>query len=188
MPELTFSQPAKRSLLLPIVLALAALAIAIAIAIHFFPATTVNIDHLGTKTLPTHTVYKSQSIVLGPDQSQDVLFVATNLRVDNQLRVPIYLDDFTLTFTNPDGAELTAKATQKLDLPNVQTSFPALAPLVSTPLLRETTLDPGKSAQGTILFSLPVPEAMWNARKSAVIKVDLYHQPSLYLTVPKESR
>ena len=185
MSDLTFSQPAKRSLLVPIVLALAALALAVTIAIHFFPATTVNIDHIATHTLPTHTVYKSESIVLGPDQSQDVLFVATNLKVDNQLRVPIYLDDFTLTLTNPDNAELTVKATQKLDLPNVETSFPALRPLVPTPLLRETALDPGKSAQGTILFSLPIPESMWNARRSAVIKVDLYHQPSLYLTIPK---
>ena len=184
MPDPTFAQPARRSLLVPILLAIGALAVAVAIAIHFFPATTVNIDHLETHTLPTHTVYKSQSIVLGPDQSQDVLFVATNLRVDNQLRVPIYLDDFTLTFTNPDGAELTAKATQKLDLPNIETSFPALRPLVPTPLLRETALDPGKAAQGTLLFSLPIPEATWNARKSAIIKVDLYHQPSLYLTIP----
>lgn len=161
------------------------MAVAIAIEIHFFPATTVNIDHVATHTLPTHTVYKSQSIVLGPDQAQDVLFVATNLRVDNQLRLPIYLDDFTLTFTNSDNAELTVKATQKLDLPNVETSFPALKPIVLTPLLRETALDPGKSAQGTLLFSLPIPESMWDARKSAIIKVDLYHQPSLYLTIPK---
>jgi hypothetical protein len=185
VPEPTFSQPARRSLLLPIIIALGALALAVAVAIHFFPATTVNIDHVHTDVLPTHTVYKSNSIVLGPDQSQDVLFVATTLRLDNQLRVPIFVDDFNLTLTNPDGAELTAKAVQKPDLENLQLSFPSLKPMVSTPLLRETSIDPAKTAQGTIVFSIPIPKTMWEQRKSAVIKVDVYHQPSLYLTIPK---
>ena len=185
MPEPTFSQSPRRSLLLPILIAFGALALAVAVAIHFFPATSVNVDHIHTDLLPTHTVYKSNSIVLGPDQSQDVLFIATTIRLDNQLRVPIFVDDFNLTFTNPDGAELTTKAVQKDDIANLQLSFALLKPMTVKPLLRETSIDPAKTAQGSIVFSLPIPKAMWDARKSAVIKVDIYHQPSLYLTIPK---
>lgn len=184
MPELTFSQPARRSLLVPILLALLALGLAAGIAIHFFPATTVDVQHLHTSTLPTHTVYKSQSIVLGQDQAEDVLFVGTTLHVENKLRLPIFLDDFTLTLTSPDGAELTAKGLQKTDLPNLELSFPNLKPIVANPLLRETSIDPARSAEGTVLFSLPIPEALWKTRKSATVKVDLYHQPSVYFTIP----
>jgi hypothetical protein len=184
VPEPTFAQPERRSFLVPILLALAAIAVAIAIAIHFFPATTVNIDHLHTEVLPTETVFKSPSVV-GVDETNRVLFVASTIRVDNQLRVPIYLDDFEITFTDPDDATLTAKAAQKNDLPDLQTNFPGLKPLLTTPLLRDTEIDPGKSAQGTVVFPLSIPKSTWDTRKSAVIKASIYHQPAVYVTIPK---
>ncbi len=162
-----------------------ALALATIIAIHFFPATTVNIDHLHTDVVETRTVFESHSIVLGAKQSQDMLFVVETLKVDNQLRLAISLDDFSLNLTNAEGQQMVVKAVQKGDLANLATSFPQLQPLLSTPLLRETSLEPGQAAQGTVVFSLPVPKAMWDARQSAILKVDLYHQPSLYLTLPK---
>lgn len=188
MPDLspapTFAPPERRSYLAPILIALAALAIAAAIAIHFYPATTVNIAHVHTDVLQTHTVFKSQSQVLAPEQAQNILFLVETLRIDNQLRVPIFLDDYNLTFTNPDDAQLTAKAVSKDELANLQLSFPALVPLTAHPLLRETSIEPGKSAEGAVVFSLPIPQAMYEARKSAVIKVDLYHRPAIYQTIP----
>ncbi len=170
---------------MPILVAVAALALATLIAIHFFPATTVNIDHVHDDVVETHTVFKAHTIVIGADQSQDVLYVAETLKVENQLRLPISLDDFALDLTNAEGQQLTVKAAQKGDLANLQTTFPQLKPLLTLPLLRETSLDPGKSAQGTVIFALQVPKAMWDARQSAVVQVDVYHQPSLYLTIPK---
>ena len=185
MSEPTFAQPAHRSLLVPILLAVVALALATAIAIRFFPATTVNIDHIRTEAVETHTVFAEHTIVLGAQRSQDVLYIVETFKVDNQLRLNIFLDDFNLTLTNPDGKQLTIKAAQKSDLPTLRTSFPALDPLLATPLLRETSIEPGKAAQGAVIFALPLPKSMWDARQSAVIKVDLYHQPSIYLTIPK---
>lgn len=185
MSELAFVQPERRSLLVPILLALATLVAVFFIASHFFPSDAIETEHIRTDALPTHTVYKSQSIVLGPDQAQDVLFVATTLRIKNKLRAPIFLDDFTLTLTNLEGAELTAKAIQKQDLASVKLSFPALRLLAVTPLLRETSIKPGETAEGTLLFSLQVPQSTWDTRKSGTIQIDLYHQPSGSLIIPK---
>lgn len=185
MSEPTFSQPERRSFLVPILVAVIALALATAIGIHFFPATTVNIDHVHTDVVDTHTVFASHSNVIGQEQSENVLLIAETLKVDNQLRLAISLDDFNLNLTNPDGHQLTVKALQKGDLENLETSFPQMKPLLTTPLLRDTNLEPGHSAQGTVVFSLPVPKSMWDSRQSGVVKVDLYHQPSLYLTLPK---
>jgi hypothetical protein len=70
-------------------------------------------------------------------------------------------------------------------LPDIETNFPQLKPLLTAPLLRDTAIDPGKSAQGTVLYSINLPKEIWDARKSAVIKVAIYHQPALYLTIPK---
>ena len=184
MPELNFSQPERRSFLLPIGLALAAIAVAIAIAIHFFPPTTVHISQIHTDALPTETTLKGSTIV-GLTEINHVLFVATTIKVDNQLRVPITLDDFHITLTDQTGAEMTVAATQPNELSDLETNYPALKPLMTTPLVRDTAVDHGKSAQGTVLFPLTVRKDVWDTRKSAIIKVDLYHQPAIYLTIPK---
>ena len=184
MPE-PFSQPERRPFLVPILLALAALALAIGIAIHFFPATTVNIEHVRTDILPTETKFKGSTVV-GVSENFKVLYVASTVKVDNQLRVPIYLDDFHLTFTMPDDSEVTVQAADKHDIPDVELNYPALKPMLTNQLQRETVIEPGKSASGTILFPLnKLDQAMWDARKSAIIKVDLYHQPAVYITIPK---
>ena len=184
MPELTFSQPERRSFLVPILLALAAIALAVAVALHFFPATTVNISHIHTDVLPTDTVFKGSTIV-GMTEVNHVLFVATTIKVDNQLRVPIYLDDFHVTLTDPSNAEMTVSADAPKDLPDAEINYPGIKPLMTTPLVRNTEIEPGKSAQGTLLFPLTVTKDVWDTRKSAVVKVDLYHQPAIYVTIPK---
>jgi len=181
----SFHQDEPRSLLVPALLAVAFVVLAFFIARRFFPATTVNIAHIHTDILPTTTVYKSDSIVVAPSETDNILFVASTIRIDNQRKYPISLDDFTLTLTDIAGAQQTAKAVQKFDLPNTEVMFPNLKPLIGPLLLRDTNIDPGKSAQGTIVFSLPVDATTWNNRKSAEIQVDIYHGHPVYTTIPK---
>jgi hypothetical protein len=169
---------------MPALLALGALALAIALAIHFFPATSVDISHLHTDVLPTETVLKSSTVV-GAGEIDRVLFVASKVMIDNKLRLPLYLDDFHMTFTAADGGTLEMRAVSERDFADMSTNYPALKPLVTKPLMRNAVLDPNTSDDGTILFSLNVSKAMWEARQSAVIKVDLYHQPAVYVTIPK---
>jgi hypothetical protein len=183
--EPSFSQEQPRSLLVPALLAVVFVVLAFFIARHFFAATTVNIAHLHTDILPTATVFKADTIVVGPAATDHTLFVASTIRIENQRQYPISLDDFTITLTDIAGAQTTAKAIQKLDLPNTEVMFPNLKPLVGPLLLRDTNIDPGKSAQGTVVFSLPVDAIAWNNRKSAEIQVDIYHGHSVYTTIPK---
>lgn len=183
MPE-PFAQRERRSFVLPIVLALVALAVTAAIVIHLFPAATVQATHIRTVLLPKDTVFKSQSIVVGMNRTEHVLYIASTISVDNKLRVPITLEDFSLTFTNPDDAQLTAKAVPKADLANLELTYPDLKPLLTNPLATDTSIDPAKSAQGTLLFALNIPPSMWDRRKSAVIQISLYHQPPASVTIP----
>jgi len=134
--------------------------------------------------LPTETRFKGSTVV-GLSETNRILFVAATIKVDNQLRVPIYVDDFHITLTDPSGAEMTVSADSPKDLPDLETNYPGIRPLMTTPLVRNTEIDPAKSAQGTILFPLTIPKDVWDTRKSAVVKVDLYHQPAIYLTIPK---
>ena len=101
------------------------------------------------------------------------------------MRFPVYIDHVSLTLTDATGAELTENALSKQDIATVEQSFPKLKALVKSPLLQDVNVDSGKSSQGTSLFSLNVPQTLWDTRTSAVVKVDLYHQQSVLVTLPK---
>jgi hypothetical protein len=157
-------------------LAFLILGITLALAIRFTPHKTADLDIVHTTIYPAHTVFKGESILVGHDQAQDDLYVLTTLRVTDGLRLPLFLKDFTATLTTGDGQEITTSAVEKNDIANVYASFPALKPLSSEPLLRETMINPGQSAQGMILLHFPVTQEVWDHRRTAILNVDLYHQ------------
>jgi len=161
--------------------------VVIALVLRYTPHKTADTSVLRTAVYPAHTVFKSNSILVGHDQVQDDLYVLTTVRIDDRLHLPLFLKDFTATLTTADGEELTTSATEQPDLPNLYTTFPALKALASEPLTRETMIDPGGSAQGMILLHFPVTQDVWNHRRSAIININLYHQGNLYVTIPPGS-
>jgi hypothetical protein len=174
--DLKFAQPARRNLLAPVLLAFLILGIVLALLIRFTPHRTADLTVVRTTIYPTHTVFKSDSIVVANQHAEDALYVLTTLRIDDRLRLPLFLKDFTATLTTAEGEEITTSAVEKLDLENVYTSFPGLRPLASEPLLRDTMINPGQSAEGMILLHFPVTKEVWDHRRTAILNVDLYHQ------------
>ena len=191
---LTFAQPARRNLTTPIVGAVLVAAIVIGVLVHFAPHTTADIVVKSSAAYAAHTVYKAESLVVGADRVEDDLYVLVNIRVEDHLHFPLFIKDFTATLnpTNPDGSDaepITSSAVEKPDVPNLFTTFPALKSLAAdqaSPLLvRETQIDPGKSADGLVLLHFPVTQAIWDQRKSATLTIDLYHQPPATIEIPK---
>ncbi len=180
----TFASPERRSFV-PLVVAVLASALAALLTIHFFPRTSVKVETLHTDLLPTTTVYKAQSIVVGQNEVAQTLFVASTLRIENGMHTPVYVDNVSLTLTDSTGAELTERALSKQDIASVEQSLPKLKTLVQASPLTDAPIEPGKSAQGVSVFSLNLPQSLWDARTSAVIKIDLYHQQSVSVTLPK---
>jgi hypothetical protein len=174
--DLKFAQPARRNLLAPVLLAFLILGIVLALFIRFTPHRTADLTITRTIVVPTHTVFKSDSIVVANQHADDQLYVLTTLRIDDRLHLPLFLKDFTATLTTGGGEEVTTSAVEKQDLENVYTSFPELKSVATEPLLRETMISPGESAQGMILLHFPVTEEVWVHRRTAVLNVDLYHQ------------
>ncbi|MEO6909469.1 MAG: hypothetical protein ABI158_00910, partial [Edaphobacter sp.] len=117
-------------------------------------------------------------------KAEDNLYVLATLRVDDPLHLPLILKDFTATLTTADDQQITTSAAEEKDLPNIYTSFPALKPLASPPLLRETLIAPGAAAQGMVLLQFPITQDVWNHRKSAILKVDLYQQGAFPISIP----
>ena len=174
--DLKFAQPARRNLLAPVLLAFLILGIVLALLLRFTPHKTADLTITRTTIYPTHTVFKSDSIIVANQHAEDALYVLTTLRIDDRLHLPLFLKDFTATLTTAEGEEITTSAVEKLDLENVYTSFPALKSLASEPLLRDTMISPGQSAEGMILLHFPITKEVWDHRRTAVLNIDLYHQ------------
>jgi hypothetical protein len=185
--DLKFAQPARRNLLVPVLLAFLILGIVLALVLRFTPHKTADLNITRTTIYPTHTVFKSDSIVVGNQHTEDALYVLTTLRIDDRLHLPLFLKDFTATLTTGEGEQITTSAVEKQDLDNVYTSFPELKPLSSEPLLRDIMISPGQSAEGMILLHFPVTKEVWDHRRSAVLNVDLYHQGQQEVLISRAS-
>jgi hypothetical protein len=182
--DLKFEQHAPRNLIAPVLIAFLLLGVVIALVIRHTPAQAVDLTITHTAVYPTHTVFKSGSIVVGSDRAEDNLYVLANLRVDDPLHLPLFLKDFTATVTTADDQQITTSAAETKDLSNIYTSFPGLKPLASAPLRRETLIAPGTSVEGMVLLQFPITLDVWNRRKSAILNVDLYHGGAFPIAIP----
>jgi len=190
--DITFSQPARRNYLLPILIALAILAAATVAVLHYTPHSTADILVTRTALYPSHIVFKNNSIVLNSDNAQDDLYILVTLRITDHLKLPLFLKDFNATLipsADTGGLPLTSSAIEKPDLANLSLAFPALKKLADAqgapPLYRDTRIDPGQTAEGYILLHFAGTQPLWDHRQDATVSVDLYHQPSLTATIPK---
>jgi hypothetical protein len=185
MADFAFSQPERRSFLVPGLIAVAVLGGVFALLFALNPHRIADVTITHTAVLPTHTVFRSDSHVVGrADQAQDDLYVLATVRIQDDLKLPIFLKDIEATLTTSDG-DLTTSAVQKADLDNLYITFPKLKPLATAPLVRETAIQPGQSAEGMVLLHFPVDQNTWDNRTSATITLDLYHQGPLTVTIPK---
>jgi hypothetical protein len=186
--DLKFAQPARRNLLVPVLLAFLILGIVLALVLRFVPNHTADLAITHTSVYAAHTVFRSESIVVANQRAEDNLYVLTTLRIDDRLHLPLFLKDFTATLTTADGEEITSSAIEQQDLDAVYTSFPEVKALATTPLLRETMIPPGQSAEGMILLRFPVTQEVWDRRRSAVLNIDLYHQGEQSILIPNSTQ
>jgi hypothetical protein len=190
---LTFAQPGRRSLTTPILIAIAVLALVIGSLIYLSPPATATVSVKNTAVYAAVTEFKSEAKMVEHNIHQNDLYVLVNVHIEDHLKVPLFLKDFTANFDLSDSnAELLkTSAIEKPEFPNLYTTFPAIKSLVDqqgAPLLyRETQIDPGKSADGIIVLHFPIDQATWDQRKSATLSISLYHQPDATIEIPKQS-
>jgi hypothetical protein len=185
--DLQFAQPARRNLLVPVLLAFLILGIVLALFLRLIPNHTADLAITHTAVYPAHTVFKSESMVVANQRAEDNLYVLATLRIDDRLHVPLFLKDFTATLTTAEGEEVTSSAVEQHDLDAVYTSFPEVKALATTPLLRETMINPGNSAEGMVLLRFPVTQDVWDRRRSATLNIELYHQGQQSILIPNAS-
>ena len=119
------------------------------------------------------------------DQAQDDLYVLVNVRIDNRLHIPLFLSDFNAAYTAPDDTVTETNAVEANDLNNLALTFPAMKPLETTPLLRESTIPADSHAEGMVILHFLIPQSDWDQRKSATLTITFYHQGSMTIPIPK---
>ena len=160
MADPSFAQPARPNLLAPIAVAILVLAGVAFLLFRLLPRETAEVTIPRVAVSSSHLVFKSDSMVIGADDTQDATYVLATVRIADHLKLPLFLKDFTATLTLADGSTLpVTSAVQKPDLPNVAISFPAVGKLAAAqgvpPLFRETQIDPGNSAGGIYHAAIP---------------------------------
>ena len=189
---LTFAQSGRRSLATPIIIAIVVLVIIIGLLIFLSPPTTATLSIKNTAAYSATTEFKSEANEVGRGISQNDLYVLVNIHIEDHLKVPLFLKDFTASFDPSDSnvQPLTTSAIEKPEFSNLYTTFPALKSLVDeqgSPLLyRETQINPGQSTDGIIVLHFPIDQATWDSRKSATLTIALYHQPDATVEIPKQ--
>ena len=83
--DLKFAQPVRRNLLAPVLLAFLILGIVLALLIRFTPHRTADLSITRTAIYPTHTVFKSDSIVVANQRAEDAKCLAAGVQNDNVL-------------------------------------------------------------------------------------------------------
>ena len=189
MSDLNLGPAPERSPLKAILIALAIL-IVVAVAVFYLnPRKTAELSVPKVQLYAAHTTFNAESggvHVIGQGaHTEDDLYVVATVHIEDKLRLPIFIDTVTSTYTTSSDETLDTTAPNAADLARIEESFPALTPMMSHPLDRQTQIASGAPVEGTVLLHFPgLTEKDWKARKSATLTVHLAHQAPQTITIP----
>jgi hypothetical protein len=178
------SSPLKGILIAVVVLA------AVAVGVFYLgPHRTAEITIPKTHLYAAHTTSKSlpgaPHIVGQLAESENDLYVVATLNIKNNLPIPIYLDNVTATYTSPEDTVLDARAPSATDLSRLEEIFPALSPLMPTPLPLSEGIPAKSTVQGTVLLHFPgLTEQTWKEHKSITLTLNYIHQSPQTIPIP----
>ncbi len=189
MSDLNLGPTPERSPLKAVLLALTVLIVVAAAVFYLNPRKTAELSVPKVQLYAAHTTFNAESggvHVIGQGaHTEDDLYVVATVHIEDKLRLPIFIDTVTSTYTTSDNETLDTTAPNTADLARIEESFPALTPMMSHPLDGQTQVGPGDTVEGTVLLHFPgLTEIDWKARKSATLTVNLAHQAPQTITIP----
>jgi len=114
----------------------------------------------------------------------DEILVLADVRLHNQSQGPVFLADMSALLKLP-GEEDHSLAATTSDFNRVFVAYPALAPMKQQPLLRDTTILPGATVEGQLIFNYPITKDQWDKRQSLELILSFTHQKDLVLLAPQ---
>jgi hypothetical protein len=185
MSELTFAQSERRNYLVPGLIVLAIVAIAAALIYKFTPHRIADVTVTHTTAVPIHTVTPSPIKLSAANPGQDDLYVLATVRIDDKLKLPLFIKDITGTLTTPDGEDGHQRHRERTSSTTSTPPFHNSSRWPAHHSSRETAIQPNDHAEGMVLLHFPVDQATWDKRTSATITITTYSQGDLTVTIPK---
>lgn len=138
--------------------------------------------HIETKAVKSEAPH----VIGAPAHIENDLYLVLSVRLTNKLHEPMFIKDENATITSADQSVAQSDGLQKKDIDSVVGAFPDLKPLLGTPLLRDTKIDPGQTVEGTILVHYPnATEDFWSKRAGASVTLSFFHQQPITANLPK---
>lgn len=147
------------------------------------PVAAGEVVQISAHSVHTLDTLKDANGVTGPTEQFDQVLVFSSVRVRNQSDQPIVLSNLLTNATFDDGPHASFAA-PAVDYDRIFIAYPQLASLHAKPLLRDTIIAPGQTAEGTMVSSFKVSQAQWAAKKDVSITVQFKYHPDLVL-LPK---
>ena len=119
-----------------------------------------------------------------PKQSFDQVLVFAHLKLLNQSKYPLVLEDLLANARFEDGI-LTVSAGSKNQYDQVFLAYPELAAQRSNAFSPHATLAPGQSVDGTAFWIFRMTRQEWEARQDLNFTLKFQYQPNLVLTPHK---
>jgi len=133
---------------------------------------------------PIHRELSTGSALGGLAGQKDIYdeeIVVANVHIKSQTEMPLFLHDMWADVTLADGTTQRSSGASPSDYHNVFIAYPTLAPKQTSPVLRDTTMTPGQTLDGQIIFHYPISGQQWDQRKDFKISVQFLHQKDLEL-------
>ena len=117
-----------------------------------------------------------------PQESYDSMLVFAQVKLHNQSDKPLFLYEIVTNAMLEDGIH-ASKAVPKSEYEHVFVAYPELAALHGKALSLDTTIAPGQTEEGTVVFHpFRVTKQEWDARKGDLgFTIKFQYQPSLVL-------
>ncbi len=115
-----------------------------------------------------------------PRESFDQLLVFAHVKLRNQSKVPLFLENVLANVTQADGT-LSVSAGSAAQFQEVFLAYPELAVPHANALSPHRTLDPGESVDGTVFWAMQMTRQQWDARKNLNFTFVFQYQSSLVL-------
>jgi len=115
-----------------------------------------------------------------PKQEIDEVMVFTRVSIHNQSDHPLFLANVLTNVTTADGVIHSSYAANKGDYDRIFIAYPDIpVPHLSPLSPLDTTIDPGKTVEGSFVSSFKMSKQDWDANKKLDYTLNFRYQPAL---------
>ena len=115
---------------------------------------------------------------------QGSTMAAVQVKLDNQIDKPLWIKNISSEIETPDGKKLSDNAAPSMDAARYMAAFAPLQEAKADWLKEELKIPSKTSFNGVAVFSYPVEKKDFDARKSLTLRIQLYDNPTLVVSVP----